>query len=570
MTTLEESYARCRQLNRRHGTTYYASTFLLPSVKRPHVHALYGFCRYADEIVDSMEAVDVEVRAKALADLGDRFLADLAAGRSDDPVLKAVVHTARAFDLPASAFERFLASMAMDLSVATYETFDDLLVYMDGSAAVIGELMLPILEPVSEEAFEPARALGVAFQLTNFIRDVDEDLDRGRVYLPQADLRRFDADPWRRVADEPWRALLRFVLREILRGDEPAVLLHVTRKGFGNPPRVERVGSVVGNRLERLAEIGEDDPVSLLPVAPAGLAVGRDRRRVLAHRAAQLRVEVARQIRVQHEAVARERHRGLDQPLPRQRAQLGVRERKAAHAARHTRREVAVRRQRAVDVAVGAEIHRRRRRAGSLLAEVERARRAVGHPHDDEAAAADVAGRGMRDRERERRCDGRVDRVASVGQYGRADIRCERRRRDDEAGARRNTRGLGLCGKEEGSGQQEPEHDRIVSFCNLLSRQLVYSVSMASVLRLISFALVALSLLVAGIAAPGATWLELQFLGLVLGVTLATRSMGARYAVSALALGLGVTTTLIVGAGHAATALGIDTTEASATGASVR
>ena len=210
MTTLEESYARCRELNRRHGTTYYASTFLLPAIKRPHVHALYGFCRFADEIVDSMEALDVDVRAKALADLGDRFLADLAAGRSDDPVLKAVVHTARAFDLPASAFERFLASMAMDLTVATYETFDDLLGYMDGSAAVIGELMLPILEPTSDDAFEPARALGIAFQLTNFIRDVDEDLDRGRVYLPQEDLRRFGVDPHRRVADGPWRDLLRF------------------------------------------------------------------------------------------------------------------------------------------------------------------------------------------------------------------------------------------------------------------------------------------------------------------------------------------------------------------------
>ena len=84
---------------------------------------------------------------------------------------------------------------------------------------------------------------------------------------------------------------------------------------------------------------------------------------------------------------------------------------------------------------------------------------------------------------------------------------------------------------------------------------------MSRVLRLASLALVALSLLVAAIGAPGATWLELQFLGLVIGVTLATRSMGARYAVSALALGLGVTTTLIVGAGHAATAVGVDTTE---------
>jgi phytoene synthase len=235
MTTLEASYANCRALNRRHGTTYYASTFLLPAIKRPHVHALYGFCRFADEIVDSMGDVGVDVRAKALADLGDRFLADLAAGRSDDPVLKAVVHTARAFDLPASAFERFLASMAMDLTVATYETFDDLCGYMDGSAAVIGELMLPILEPTTDAAYEPARALGIAFQLTNFIRDVAEDLDRGRVYLPQEDLRRFGADPWRRVADEPWRDLLRF---EIARTRE---WYAVADEGIGMlPPRSAR------------------------------------------------------------------------------------------------------------------------------------------------------------------------------------------------------------------------------------------------------------------------------------------------------------------------------------------
>ena len=84
--------------------------------------------------------------------------------------------------------------MRMDLTVATYETWDDLLVYMDGSAAVIGEMMLPILEPLSPEATAHARDLGNAFQLTNFLRDVGEDLDRGRVYVPQEDVRRFGAE----------------------------------------------------------------------------------------------------------------------------------------------------------------------------------------------------------------------------------------------------------------------------------------------------------------------------------------------------------------------------------------
>jgi phytoene synthase len=84
--------------------------------------------------------------------------------------------------------------MEMDLTVATYETYDDLRGYMDGSAAVIGEMMLPILEPVGPAALPPARALGDAFQLTNFLRDIAEDLDRGRTYVPQEDIRRFGAE----------------------------------------------------------------------------------------------------------------------------------------------------------------------------------------------------------------------------------------------------------------------------------------------------------------------------------------------------------------------------------------
>ena len=210
IVTLDESYAHCRQLNKRYGTTYYWSTFALPRVKRHHVWALYGFCRHADDIVDDLGPTDVAVREKALTDFGERFFADLAAGRSDDPVLKAVVHTVRAFDIDPDCFGRFLHSMAMDLTVARYDTWDDLLGYMDGSAAVIGEMMLPILEPRSPAAREPARGLGNAFQLTNFLRDVAEDLDRGRVYLPQEDLERFGADPTRRRPDDAWRALMAF------------------------------------------------------------------------------------------------------------------------------------------------------------------------------------------------------------------------------------------------------------------------------------------------------------------------------------------------------------------------
>jgi phytoene synthase len=210
MNALDESYARCRALNKRYGTTYYWSTFVLPRWKRPHVWALYAFCRHADDIVDDLGSATVEVRAKALDDLGAQLFADLDAGASEDPVLKAVVHTVRAFDIDPGCFERFLRSMAMDLTVGSYDTWSDLLGYMDGSAAVIGEMMLPILEPLSPDALEPARDLGNAFQLTNFLRDVAEDLDRGRVYLPQQELHRFGADPARRAVDPAWRELMAF------------------------------------------------------------------------------------------------------------------------------------------------------------------------------------------------------------------------------------------------------------------------------------------------------------------------------------------------------------------------
>ena len=209
--TLEASYAECRRLNRRHGTTYYWSTMVLPAVKRHHVHALYGFCRHADDIVDDLGPAPAAERAVALKEFGERFFADLDAGHSDDLVLKAVVHTVRAFDIEPEAFHRFLRSMEMDLTIERYETYDDLRGYMDGSAAVIGEMMLPILEPDDlVAATPPARALGEAFQLTNFLRDIDEDLGRDRQYVPQEDLRRFSVDLAERRCTPEFVELMRF------------------------------------------------------------------------------------------------------------------------------------------------------------------------------------------------------------------------------------------------------------------------------------------------------------------------------------------------------------------------
>lgn len=189
---LNAAYERCRELHRRHGRTYYFATRLLPAWKRRHVHALYGFTRYSDEIVDRTEDLPPAERAARLTEWSERFLAGLHGGRVDDPLLPAALHTIATFRLDRDDFASFLRSMAMDLTVTSFATYDDLLDYMEGSAAVIGTMMLPILgctDPAA--AREPARQLGFAFQLTNFIRDVAEDLDRGRTYLPDEDLAKF-------------------------------------------------------------------------------------------------------------------------------------------------------------------------------------------------------------------------------------------------------------------------------------------------------------------------------------------------------------------------------------------
>ncbi|MEO6885897.1 MAG: phytoene/squalene synthase family protein [Jatrophihabitantaceae bacterium] len=214
---LGTSYRLCRRINARHGKTYYLATLLLPPAKRPYVHALYGFARHVDDIVDDLApALTAAERATRFTSWSSDFLADLDWGTTSDPVSRAVLDTIARWDIPHSYFADFLDAMQMDLTVTEYATYDDLARYMWGSAAAIGLQMLPILgradDSVRWDQLEPhAIDLGIAFQLTNFIRDVGEDLQRGRVYLPQESLDQFgvDTDRLRRGrVDEPIRNLL--------------------------------------------------------------------------------------------------------------------------------------------------------------------------------------------------------------------------------------------------------------------------------------------------------------------------------------------------------------------------
>ncbi|MEI7697046.1 MAG: phytoene/squalene synthase family protein [Actinomycetes bacterium] len=191
-SSLRASYSECKRLNALHGKTYFLATLLLPKAKRPFVHALYGFARFADEIVDDLDStLTIEEKTAQLHNWGEGVLADLTKGSSQDSVGLALVDTVNRFAIPREYFQAFLHSMTMDLTVQEYETYEDLMEYVYGSAAVIGLEMVPILGYTHRDAFEAAKKLGIAFQLANFIRDIDEDLDRGRIYMPIAELAEF-------------------------------------------------------------------------------------------------------------------------------------------------------------------------------------------------------------------------------------------------------------------------------------------------------------------------------------------------------------------------------------------
>lgn len=186
---MRSAYQRCRSLNAAHGRTFFLATRLLAPDQRPPIHALYGFARYADDILDDFDpALDTTTRATRLQQLSDQLFSPV--DGSGNPVLTAVRHTSRRYQIDDELFDDFLTSMRMDLTITDYPDRDAINLYMKGSAEAIGLQVLPILGTVGPraEAAPHAAALGRAFQLTNFLRDVDEDLVRGRVYLPADEL----------------------------------------------------------------------------------------------------------------------------------------------------------------------------------------------------------------------------------------------------------------------------------------------------------------------------------------------------------------------------------------------
>ena len=239
-------YELCRRVQKGHSRTYYFSTSLFPQEVRPHVHALYAFMRYADEIVDNPGVTSLDEQLAGLQFFEEETLAAVAGEAVANPVLRAFANTVLLRAIEPGLIEAFMRSMKMDTDVFRYPTYEDLEVYTYGSAAVVGLMMCRVIGVADEAANPHAEALGIAMQLTNFLRDVREDWARRRVYLPLEDLERFgyaEEELGRGVVDERFVELMRFEISRARR------LYRVSDEGMRYIPRGRRYPVVVAGRL---------------------------------------------------------------------------------------------------------------------------------------------------------------------------------------------------------------------------------------------------------------------------------------------------------------------------------
>jgi 15-cis-phytoene synthase len=259
---LQESYRTCRRLQRRHDPTFYVATGCLPRSVRPAVHAVYGYVRCADEIVDDPRRPGGHEVRRATLDAWQAALErGIADGRAEHPVVAALVDAGRRHDLPLHLLSRYMDSMRVDCAPVRISSRPQLDRYMEGSAATVGRIMAPLLGAPAGRHEAVAR-LGVAFQLSNFVRDVRVDWTLDRIYLPgleEQDLRdgRATARMREHVAQEVARARALFAETSgvaAMLAPSMRTGVHLARAVYGRVlDRVERNDFDVLGRRARLA-----------------------------------------------------------------------------------------------------------------------------------------------------------------------------------------------------------------------------------------------------------------------------------------------------------------------------
>lgn len=272
---LRRAYATCGRMQLRHDPTFFLATLRLPAEIRPAVHAVYGFVRTADQFVDGPDRPSTPSARRAEL---DRLEAELRSARSGEhvqtPAVNAIADAGRRHQLPLDELGAYLDSMRRDTEPLRITDWDDLESYMEGSAGSVGRIMAPLLGAPATARNSFAR-LGLAFQLTNFIRDFSEDLALGRVYLPADELLAAGVDPRGVPVSAPADPGLRSVVaRQVARarelfeqGEAGALAVSPTvRKGI----RFARV--VYMRTLDRVEGLGFDITGRRPALPPLGLA----------------------------------------------------------------------------------------------------------------------------------------------------------------------------------------------------------------------------------------------------------------------------------------------------------
>jgi squalene synthase HpnC len=205
---LAEAYASCRRLATSHDENFTLVSWLLPRALRPHMYALYAYCRGVDDLGDEAEGDRL-----ALLDDWEAELRRCYNGTPQQPAFLALQETTRRFDIPREPFLRLIEANRVDQRVSRYRNYDDLLAYCENSANPVGHLVLYLFGHRDQERQRLSDATCTALQLTNFWQDVRRDLDKGRIYIPLEDMARFgysEGDLLEARFDERFRALMEF------------------------------------------------------------------------------------------------------------------------------------------------------------------------------------------------------------------------------------------------------------------------------------------------------------------------------------------------------------------------
>jgi phytoene synthase len=233
--TLENAYQYCREISRHHAKTFYLASLFLPKKQQNPIFAIYALLRTVDDLVDMAEEkmtngqITKEEIQRLLTDWKSRLKECYDGKVSNDPILMAWQDTLKSFSIPIEYPLDLMDGVAMDIDFKPFETFDELYVYCYKVASVVGLMTSEIFGYKDKRALQHAIELGIAMQLTNILRDVGEDIDRGRIYLPLEDLRRFNYSTnefMQKSNNENFRNLIKFQIeraREYYRSSEKGI-----------------------------------------------------------------------------------------------------------------------------------------------------------------------------------------------------------------------------------------------------------------------------------------------------------------------------------------------------------